>query len=393
MHRIRDTFKKDLLSTLFVGIFLAATSPFFGVIARRQFSASPFHLSIISSSAGIGQIFTFYWGYIIRSKKDKLKMVVIPGALARGVFLFTPLASSITIFLLLILVYQVISYISTPAYVEVIKFMYPDMVRARLMGIVRMVNNLVVITVTPVAGHLISSIGFKWTFFLGAIFGIISSLIFSTIRIKQDYTAPTVPYIPIKSILAIPLLDKKFGTYLAIFFMYGLGNWLSNPIYPIVLVDKLQATSLQVGFISTISSSLSAISYIFWGRFIDRDNPVHVLALVFLLDFLIPLGYLLASIKPMYLFVMLSAVVSGIANAGIDLGVMNAILRIAPSTEIASYMALHSTFVGIRGILGPFLGATLYSFIGATGVFSINITTAILGGVLMYRFYKNLTTI
>jgi MFS family permease len=393
MHRIRDTFKKDLLSTIFVGVFLATTSPFFGVIARRQFSASPFHLSIISSSAGIGQIFTFYWGYIVRSRKDKMKMVVIPGALARGVFLFTPLVSSITVFLLLILLYQVISYISTPAYVEVIKFMYPDIVRARLMGIVRMVNNLVVITVTPVAGHLISSIGFKWTFFLGAIFGIISSVIFSTIKIKQDYTAPNVSYIPIKSILAIPFLDRRFGSYLAIFFMYGLGNWLSNPIYPIVLVDKLQATSLQVGFISTISSGLSAISYIFWGRFIDRGNPVYVLALVFLLDFLIPLGYLLASIKPMYLFIVLSAVVSGIANAGIDLGVMNTILRIAPSTEIASYMALHSTFVGIRGILGPFLGATLYSFIGAIGVFSINITTAILGGVLMYRFYKNLTTI
>lgn len=393
MHRIKDSFKKDLLSTIFVGVFLASTTPFFGVIARRQFSASPFHLSIISSAAGIGQIFSFYWGYIIRAKRDKLKMVVIPSALARGVFLLTPLVSSITAFLLIILMYQIISYISTPAYVEVIKAMYPDIVRARLMGIVRMVNNLVVIIITPIAGHLISSTGFKWTFFLGSIFGIISSLIFSKVNLRPDYSLSSTSYVSIKNILAIPFLDRKFGTYLIIFFMYGLGNWLSNPIYPIVLVDRLKATSVQVGFISTISSSLSAVSYIFWGRYIDRGNPIHVLALVFLLDFLIPLGYLLASIRPIYLFVVISAVVSGIANAGIDLGVMNTILRIAPSTEIASYMALHSTFVGIRGILGPFLGATLYSFIGSTGVFSINITTAILGGILMYRFYRNLTTI
>ena len=101
----------------------------------------------------------------------------------------------------------------------------------------------------------------------------------------------------------------------------------------------------------------------------------------------------MASIKPTYLFIVISAVTSGITNAGIDLGVMSTILSIAPSTEIASYMALHSTFVGIRGIIGPFLGATLYSFIGSTGVFSINITTAILGGILMYRFYKSPTTI
>lgn len=389
MHKVRDSFKKDLFSTIFVGIFLASTTPFFGVIARRYFLASPFHLSIISSASGIGQLFTFYWGYIIRNRKDKLKMVVLPGALARSIFLFTPLVNSITLFLIIILIYQIISCISTPAYVEVIRAMYPDIVRARLMGIVRMVNSLVVITVTPIAGKLISSIGFKWTFFFGAIFGIISSLIFSKIRLRQHDIVSSDSYVPIRSILAIPFLDKQFGTYLTIFFMYGLGNWLSSPIYPIVLVDRLQATSLQVGFISTISSGVSAISYIFWGRYIDRENPIHALALVFFLDFLIPLGYLLASIKPIYLFVICSAIVSGIANAGVDLSVMNAIMNIAPKTEIGSYMALHSTFVGIRGVLGPFLGATIYSFFGAVGVFSINITTAILGGFLMYRFYKS----
>lgn len=390
MYKIRDAFKKDLLSTIFVGVFLASTTPFFGVIARRYFSASPFHLSIISSASGIGQLFTFYWGYIIRNRKDKLRMVVIPGTLARSIFLLTPLVNSITLFLILILIYQIIAFISTPAYVEVIRAMYPDILRARLMGIVRMVNSLVVIIITPIAGKLISSIGFRWTFFFGAIFGIISSLIFSKIKLRQQDIGSTDSYVPIKSILSIPFLDRRFGTYLAIFFMYGVGNWLSSPIYPIVLVDRLQATSLQVGFISTVSSSVSAISYIFWGRYIDRENPIHALALIFSLDFLIPFGYLLASIKPIYLFVICSAVVSGIANAGIDLSVMNAIMNIAPKTEIASYMALHSTFVGIRGVIGPFLGATLYSFIGAIGVFSINITTTILGGFLMYRFYKSL---
>ncbi len=390
MYKIRDAFKKDLLSTIFVGVFLASTTPFFGVIARRYFSASPFHLSIISSASGIGQLFTFYWGYIIRNRKDKLRMVVIPGTLARSIFLLTPLVNSITLFLILILIYQIIAFISTPAYVEVIRAMYPDILRARLMGIVRMVNSLVVIIITPIAGKLISSIGFRWTFFFGAIFGIISSLIFSKIKLRQQDIGSTDSYVPIKSILSIPFLDRRFGTYLAIFFMYGVGNWLSSPIYPIVLVDRLQATSLQVGFISTVSSSVSAISYIFWGRYIDRENPIHALVLIFSLDFLIPFGYLLASIKPIYLFVICSAVVSGIANAGIDLSVMNAIMNIAPKTEIASYMALHSTFVGIRGVIGPFLGATLYSFIGAIGVFSINITTAILGGFLMYRFYKSL---
>ena len=392
MDRLKDTLKKDVASSILAGIFLASTTPFFGVIARRYFSASPLHISLISIASGVGQLFTFYWGYIIRSRRDKLKMYVIPNIVARGVFLFTPIIYSISSFLLIIFLYQIISCMATPAYVEVVKAMYPDMLRGRIMGLVKMINNLVVIAVTPLSGQAISSIGFRWVFFVSGIAGIISTLIFSRIKIREVHRETSVP-VSIKTILTIPFLDKKFGQYLSVFFMYGLGNWLSNPIYPIILVDKLQASTLQVGYISTITSILSAIFYIYWGRYIDKKNPVRVLFLVFSLDFMIPLGYLLSSIKPTLIFVFISAGISGIVNAGVDLAVMNTILMLAPKEEIASYMALHSTFVGIRGIIGPFLGASLYPVIGPIGIFSINIATALLGGFLMYRFCNSLTTI
>lgn len=392
MHRVRDAFKSDLLASVLAGIFLASTTPFFGVIARRYFSASPYHLSLISIASGIGQLFTFYWGYIIRSRRDKLKMVVVPSMVARGIFLFTPLVYSISSFLVLIFLYQIISCMATPAYIEVIRAIYPDILRGRIMGLVRMINSLIVITITPLSGQAISLVGFRWVFFFGSIFGIISSLVFSKIKIRETHIEPSNTIIPLKTILTIPLSDKRFGAYLLIFFMYGLGNWLSNPIYPIVLVDRLKARPVQVGYISTITSIFSAFFYIYWGRYIDRKNPIQVLFLVFSLDALIPLGYLIATIIPRFYFIFISASISGIANAGIDLAVMNTILILAPKEEIASYMALHSTFVGIRGIIGPFLGASLYPIIGPIGIFSINITTAILGGILMYRFYK-LTTI
>lgn len=392
MNRVRDAFKKDLTASILAGIFLASTIPFFGVIARRYFSASPFHLSLISSASGIGQLFSFYWGYIVRSRKDKLRMVVFPSIVARGVFLFTPLVYSIGTFLILIFLYQIVSCMATPAYVEVIKTIYPDMLRGRIMGLVRMINSLIVITITPLSGRAMSLISFRWVFFFGAIFGVISSLVFSRINVREPQRENIVP-ISLKTILTIPFLDKKFGTYLFIFFMYGLGNWLSNPIYPIVLVDKLHANPLEVGYLSTTASVFSAIFYVYWGRYIDKENPIKVLFIVFFLDILIPFGYLLSVIKPFIIFVFISASISGIVSAGIDLAVMNAIMVLAPREEIASYMALHSTFVGIRGIIGPFLGAFLYPVIGPTGVFSINIITALSGGFLMYKFYNGLTTI
>jgi MFS family permease len=388
--QIQDAFGKDLEASLLAGIFLAFTNPFISVIARRQLNATPFQLSFISAASGIGQLLTFYWGCLVKTKNNKVKMVIIPGIMARSMFLLMPLVYSVNTFLIIILMYQIISCISTPAYAEVIKLIYPDLLRGRLMGVVKTITNLVVIVATPIAGQLVSILGFRWTFFTGALFGILSSLTFSRIKLKEINKEPEHA-LYIKRALTIPFRDKIFGTYLAIFFMYGVGNWLSNPIYPIVLVDKLHATNFHVGLLSTLTSISASLSYIFWGRYIDKKGAIHGLFVAFFIALGVPSGYLLATVSSVFLFVFISATISGIVNAGIDLGVMGAILQLAPKDEIPNYMALHSTFVGIRGIFGPFLGAFLYRFIDASGVFSINIVLILLGGLLMYNFwYKSI---
>jgi len=387
--QVKDAFEKDLRASILAGMFLAFTSPFISVIARKQLNANPFQLSFISAASGIGQFLTFYWGCLVRTRKDKVRMVTIPGAIARGIFLFMPIVYSINSFLLVILIYQIVSFISTPAYAEVIKLIYPDPLRGSLMGIVKMITNLVVIIATPIAGQFVSKLGFRWTFFIGSLFGILSSIVFSRMSLKGIAKEPD-HNLHIKEALTIPFRDKVFGVYLAIFFLYGIGNWLSNPIYPIVLVDKLQATSFQVGLLSTFTSISASFSYALWGRYIDKNGPLHSLFVSFFIAIGVPLGYLLATTSSIFLFVCLSAIISGIVNAGVDLGVMGTILQLSPKDTIPNYMSLHSTLVGIRGIIGPFLGAFLYRFINASGVFSINIILILIGGFLMYRFCSSL---
>ncbi|MGB9682762.1 MAG: MFS transporter, partial [bacterium] len=381
--QVKDAFGKDLKASILAGIFLAFTGPFIGVIARKQLGATPFQLSFISATSGIGQLLTFYWGCLVRTRSNKVRMVTLPGIVSRSMFLFMPLVYSINLFLFLILMYQIISFISTPAYAEVIGLIYPGPLRGSLMGTVRMITNLVVIIATPIAGQLVSNLGFRWTFFIGALFGISSSIVFSRVELKVIPRQPE-HNLYIRKALSIPFKDKVFGSYLAIFFMYGVGNWLSNPIYPIVLVDRLHATSLQVGLLSTFTSLFASLSYIFWGRYIDKNGAIRSLSVAFFIAVGVPLGYLLATNTSIFLLVCLSAIISGVVNAGIDLGVMGTILKLSPKDEIPNYMALHSTFVGIRGIFGPFLGAFLYRFIDASGVFFINIVLILIGGFLMY---------
>ena len=49
----------------------------------------------------------------------------------------------------------------------------------------------------------------------------------------------------------------------------------------------------------------------------------------------------------------------GIISAGIDLGLLNTALQLAEPDKVVEYAAVQATIVGIRGIIGPFIGVGL----------------------------------
>jgi MFS family permease len=122
-------------------------------------------------------------------------------------------------------------------------------------------------------------------------------------------------------------------------------------------VDELHITKEWVGLLAMITAGSSAVFYYFWGRVMDRFNPFLVVVLSFAVWGFSPFVYAYAHTIPT---LIVASVLVGIAAPGIDLTWLNAVMQFADRRDIPRYAAMHTFLVGIRGLLGPFIGLAIF---------------------------------
>jgi MFS family permease len=137
----------------------------------------------------------------------------------------------------------------------------------------------------------------------------------------------------------------------------AFGNIMSATLYPLVVVDKLHAGYGPFGVLTVCTALGYLFSFFVWGRVVDRKGPFFTMGLVGIAVVMLPLGMLVA---PVVWWLIPVIVMTGIANAGFEIGPYNAVIQFAPTyLEVPRYMALHSYFAGIRGLIAPFLAITI----------------------------------
>nr|WP_255603231.1 MFS transporter [Oscillochloris sp. ZM17-4] len=128
------------------------------------------------------------------------------------------------------------------------------------------------------------------------------------------------------------------------------------PLFAIVQVDRLQLSYTTIGYLSLLQSLFWLLGNIFWGRLIDRRGGAWVLRANVAIAVIMPLSYIWAANAWM---LVPAFIAQGIISAGIDLGIISTGIELADPEQVAEYSALQATIIGVRGILGPFIGAAL----------------------------------
>jgi len=107
------------------------------------------------------------------------------------------------------------------------------------------------------------------------------------------------------------------------------------------------------------------------------------LFICFLLAIIVPLSYILATTG----WMMIPAyIVSGLLSGGVDLAFTNSPIDLAEPDKIYEYAALQRTVIGIRGLIGPFLGVWLFNLgVRIEFVFILGAVLYAIGALLMHR--------
>jgi len=367
--KARDAYRKDTVSGMLGAVMLGLTAPFIAVIARKVLHASAVEIAILSMAPVAGNLFSLLWANIMEGRR-KMPFAVWSWIAARSMLLLTAFAQSSGLFVGMISAYYFIASIASPAYSAIMKEVYPDGDRARIMGYARVCTIGVYVLVTAMASSFLAGHNYRIVFPIAGLFGIASVLSFARIHSMDNSGNSSVPLIRfIRDGLLILRDDRGFRWFCTGIFIFGFANFMAQPAQTIYAVD-IGVDTRWAGFYSILSASAMIIAYFYWGAYTDRKRPEAVIALQAGCWALIPLNYAVAT-KPWMLIP--TAIISGVIGAGIELSYFTGVLRFAPSDRITQYQAIFLSLMAIRGILAPFLGALLQKpeLLGEKGVFIV----------------------
>lgn len=337
-------------------------------IARGQLHATGLQMGMATAAPAVGYLFATFWARQMEGR-SKLPFVTITWLCSRGLFLLTPLlvqgALARPMLLALICITPIVFSVSTPAYTAIIKEIYPDQLRGRLMSYVRICMSAAMMLTAWVAGWLQEHHGlrYQYLFCVGGIFGIGTAFAFSRLRLPRAAEASTPPPIGafLRATFGILVHNRGYRWFTMSVFIAGFGNLVANTLYPIYQVDHFHVTPTQIAGIGFSANIMALCSLFFFGWYMDRFGSLQTVLLCYSILFLQPILYAAA---PNVHWLYAAAAAGGIAQAGIDIGYLNTTLTFAEPGRAAQYQAVHSSFFGLRGTVAPLLAVHILHALG-----------------------------
>lgn len=376
-NNARTAFKKELWASIVVGVMAGAVGPFIAFVPSHRLHCSGTLISLIVAAPWVGNMLCLVWTNAMEGRST-MRFVTNAWYLSRGMVLLMVFAANPYVFAAIAIGYQFISQIALPGYTTIIKAVYPDDHRGKMMGYVRMAMMFVATGATLVAGWILRNWGWSYrvVFPVAAVFGVVSAYMFSTIHLPGDRTKASdgAGRIPLSetlhNVISVLRNDKRYAWYILTTTVYGFGNFLAIPAYPKFMDEVVRMNELSLAWYSAIGSVALMIAYVYWGHYIDKRGPVRCTAITIFINALVPLVFLLSTPfarltpgLPAYVWVLPGAVFANLMAGGLDLAYFNSILKFAPQGQEMVYQSVQLGVQGMRGIVGPILGGVMYDLL------------------------------
>lgn len=367
---------------------VSAVSGILPFLARQRFGALNWQTTVLTAAVPVTQFFAIFWNHLYARVSTRAYLTVI-GLLACGPLALIGSATSIWE----VMGYFVLAAVGgaggvaamAPINADLLRTCYAPQRHGRIFGALCVVQ----FTATMISGQIMGTWSdrnpdaFRVFFpvlamlmFVGLLFyGLISRDAVWRNRIRYTPVRGGAWWAPLKDMRAILRADRRFAGYEAAFMSYGVGWMICAALVPALATDKLNLNYSQFAQATIVVYQLVIILLLVpLGRVSDRFGPMRLASASFLWLTLYPIGLMFASSgRGLGICVAFYA----IGMVGVQLTWTLGPVQLAGDNRKAPhYLAIHSTMVGIRGIVAQGLGMTLYS---RTGRFEIPMAIAAAG--------------
>lgn len=367
--RVWRNAKIDFGASLLYSLFNVVVNQFYVAFAIQQ-GASNFQVGLLAAAPAIGLVFSPLWAAWIEKADNPKPFVIIPNAIGRTLLLLPALWASPSVYVATALAFQLLMGIQAPAYAALVSRMYPSDLRGRLMGYVRVAMGVLMIPLAYAVGSWAERFGPSGPLMAASIAGLLSIGLFQSLKLQKkpgkhndgqtggkSGAARTGGKASFKEQWQLVRSNRVLAVFLAATTFAGFGNMLASPLYQMIQVDVLALSNVQIGFARV--AYYTALLLTFWiaGLMIDRFPIKYTLMAGIGAYAIVPMLYGLWGTYPA---AVMGNAIQGIGEAIWDIGILAFVFRLVPGRE-AMVFGIHLMLFGLRGTLGPILGASLAS--------------------------------
>lgn len=337
----------DLISLVGVGITASVVLSLLPGVARHA-GLDPVGIALLAAAPFAANVLGLFAGRFGPSSPRGMGIFRAAGALLLIAMLLLPIP---TVMAALATGYWISLAFSSPLQQRLWGAMYPSGERGRLIGIVSTGKAAAAGLAVLVGGILADQIGgMVVVAFAGAV-GAACAMAAGRIRAPLD---PEAPRFSARQSWAAFRGRPALRRVAAAQAFYGAGLIAAGPLYALVQVDRLSLSMAEIGIIGILGAIAATVACLVWGSLADRRGSVFVMRIGAGLG-LVSIG--LYAVAPSVMFLWVSAIVVGVANAATDMGLASVISEQVPQEERGAAVSGLNALTGARGMFAPFVAS------------------------------------
>lgn len=371
---IQRTVQLERYRAIAMGIF-ESYGTFLLIILVRHFHGTSLDKSIVASAGTSGLLLSPVLLFLSRnlgfSAPKTLSRLL---AISSCAFLVAATMSEPTLFVALVTIGILLPSTASPLLTSIFNNNYPPHKRGRLYAQNQAIRILTSIIFGGIAGWFITG-AVELYYVLILIFAAAlacSSYLVSQIPGDNQSTPPS----PLLSCFTYLASDSLLRNTTISWMLLGFGNLMMLPLRVEYLANPtygLNLSELEIAaFVSVLPNIARLGGTYVWGRLFDSMN-FFTLRMVLNLSFLTGIVSFFMSSSPWGL--ALSAVIFGFSTSGGDVAWTLWVTKFAPADRVPDYMAVHTFFTGIRGLLAPI---TAFTLLGVMSIQALSLLSACL---------------
>jgi MFS family permease len=356
-ERTELTFRYERFRAVCAGMIETAGTTFLLLIAVRWFSAGATAKSLIAAGTSVGFLMSPLVVSLVSHRQwSASRAAGVVFWMGAAGFTLAAAFPVLPLFVALSVVAMACSSAVLPLLTQIYQDNYPEKRRGRLFSRTFIIRIATAVVFSKLAGDFLSQrLGwFRLVLVLFALAFAVSGWCLA--RIPSRPLTNDGGSHPLRA-LRIANEDGLFRRTLISWMILGFANLMMLPLRVEYLANRahgLEGVMFSVATVTLLSEVIPNLARLcmspVWGWLFDHIN---FFALRSILNLGFAVGIVAFFVGETWLGLVVGAIIYGISRAGGDVAWSLWVTKLAPADRVADYMAVHTFFTGIRGVLAP----------------------------------------